>query len=469
MLIKNNLSLFFKSMPNFNKTLFVCTGNVFRSIISEKLFIQNIQSAGLSFQSRSRGIDLYFKTPNPLLNSIVERNYSITLKGHRAQKLSSEDVMWASSIVCFTPAHQQAVIEMCPSIRNKIFLIHSIASLDPVLFKDVDYHDVSETNERLLTGLKALKSAIDKIIKPGSLSIVIAVYNEEKNIKNILTKLVTQSSSQEVREIVVISSGSTDKTNKIIQSIQSPLITLVQEKTRNGKVSALKKAVPFINGDYVLLIDGDVDVKDDFVRECFSCIQTKRVPCTGKVIPIPTKRKFFYRISAVGCEAWNALRYGNDQVGTFLYPSGYTMILSQDNFVDGIKTIDKTTINDDGLLSLVLFQRGILFRYCDNLQVYVTFPKSFRDFFRQKIRTRLGRRQTATSFFKKIEKQWRVELLKATSAQNLIFVIALFVMDALARIIASVKIRFSRNPHIWKPVATTKQSQPAPVVIPLKE
>mgnify|MGYP001574455158 CR=1 FL=1 len=456
-------------MTDFSKTLFVCTGNVFRSVISEKLCIQNARQLGLSVQTRSRGTDLYFKTPNPLLNSIVEKKYLISLKGHRAQKLSTEDIMWASAVVCFTPEHQQAVVKLCPSAKNKTFLIYDVTSLDPVLFKDVDYHDVSETNEYLLTGLKALKSAIDKITKTASLSIIIAVYNEEKNIKNILTKLAMQSSSYEVREIIVVSSGSTDKTDKIIQSIQSPLITLVQEKTRNGKVSALKEAVPFISGDYVLLIDGDVDVEDNFVRECFSCIQNKRVPCTGKVIPIPTKRRFFYKLSVVGCEAWNALRYENDQVGTFLYPSGYTMILSRSDFIDGIKIIDKTTINDDGLLSLVLFQRGILFHYCDNLQVYATFPQSFRDFFRQKIRTRLGRRQTGTAFFKKIEKQWRVELLRVMSAQNLIFVITLFIMDALARIIASVKIRFSRNPHIWKPVVTTKQGQPVPVVIPLKE
>lgn len=456
-------------MPNFNKTLFVCTGNVFRSIISEKLFIQNAQRIGLSVQARSRGTDLYFETPNPLLDVIVEREYSISLKGHRAQKLSTEDIAWASAVVCFTPEHQQTVIKLCPSAKNKTFLIHDITSLDPALFQDVDYYDVSETNEHLLAVSKALKSGVDKITKPASLSVVIAVYNEEKNIKNILMKLVTQSSSHEVRKIVVVSSGSTDKTNKIIQSIQSPLITLVQEKTRNGKVSALKEAVPFINGDYVLLIDGDVDVEDNFVRECFLCINHRAIPCTGKVIPIPTKRKFFYKLSAVGCETWNSLRYKNDRVGTFLYPSGYTMILSRDNFVDGIKAIDKTTINDDGLLSFVLFQRGVLFHYSDNLRVYVTFPQSFRDFFRQKIRTRMGRRQTATYFFKKIEKQWRVELLKTTKAYNFIFIIALFAMDALARIIANVRIRFSRNPHIWKPAVTTKQARPVPVVVPLKE
>lgn len=78
----------------------------------------------------------------------------------------------------------------------------------------------------------------------------------------------------------------------------------------------------------------------------------------------------------------------------------------------------------------------------------------------------MGRRQTATFFFKKIEKQWRVELLKITNVHNFIFIIALFVMDTLARNIANVKIRFNRNPHLWKPVVTTKQVHAVPAVIP---
>lgn len=456
-------------MPDFSKTLFVCTGNVFRSVISEKFFIQNILNTGLPFQVRSRGTGLYFKVPHPLLNHIVEKSYSITLKGHRAQKLSLEDIVWASAIVCFTSKHQQAIIKICPAAKYKTFLIYDITSLDPVLFQDVDYHDVFETNERLLKGLRALKSAIDEIIKPTSLSIVIAVYNEEKNIKNILTKLVAQSSLHKVKEIIVVSSGSTDKTDKIIQSIQSSLITLIQEKTRNGKVSALKEAAPFISGDNVLLIDGDVDIEDSFIRECFSCIHSRKIPCTGKVTPIPVKNKFFYGLSAVSCEAWNTLRDKNDRANAFLYPSGYTMLLSRNDFIDGIKRISDTTINDDGLLSLALFQKDVLFHYCDNLQVYVTFPQSFRDFFRQKIRTRMGRRQTAGYFFKKIEKQWRRELLNIVDAHNFIFVAIFLIADCFARYMANIRIKFSRNPHLWELVATTKQVQVAPRAVSTKK
>lgn len=253
-------------MPDFSKTLFVCTGNVFRSVVSEKLFIQNILNEGLSFQVRSRGTNLYFQTSHPLLNHIVEKNYSITLKDHRAQKISLDDITWASAIVCFTPEHQQTVIKMQRSVKNKTFLIYDITSLNSVLFQDIDYYDISETNEHLSEGLMALKSAVDEITKPVSLSVVMAVYNEERNIKNILIKLAEQSSVRKVKEIVVVSSGSTDRTEDIIQSIQSSLIILVREKTRNGKISALKKAAQFVSGDNILLIDGDVDIEKNFIR-----------------------------------------------------------------------------------------------------------------------------------------------------------------------------------------------------------
>jgi len=263
------------------------------------------------------------------------------------------------------------------------------------------------------------------------------IYNEEKTFGHILTKLVTQSLYQGVKEIIVVSSGSTDRTNDIINSIQSPLINLLQEKTRNGKVSALKKAANIVSGDYVLLIDGDVDIEDNFIKECFYCIYNRRVPCTGKIIPTSIKNKFFYEISVVNCEAWNSLREKCDRTNVFLYPSGYTMLLSSKDFVEGIWNINETTVNDDGVLALTLFQKGVLFHYCDNLRVYVMFPQSFRDFFRQKIRTRMGRRQTASLFFKKIEKRWRRELINAINVRNFVFIIIFLILDSFARCIHS--------------------------------
>jgi glycosyltransferase involved in cell wall biosynthesis/predicted protein tyrosine phosphatase len=444
-------------MIDLSKTLFVCTGNVFRSVISEKFFNRGALENNLPFQARSRGTNIHFKRPNPLLGRIVEEDYSISLKNHQARKISEGDVSWASSIVCFTPEHREEMAKKFPEAKDKIFLIYDISHLDPSLFKDIDYYDVSRMNGFLAEELKALKSAVDGMYHRLSVSVIMAVYNEEKNVANILNKLVGQSAGWAVREIIVVSSGSTDGTDETIRSVESPLIKLIRERTRKGKISAIKKAIPFANGSNVLLIDGDVEIEDDFIERCFSCVCGGMVPCTAKIVPIPAKKRFFHRLSEISCEAWNSLRKKNSKAGAFVYPSGYGMLIGKEDLEVGFEEMEETAINDDGLLSFVLFKKGVLFRYCDDLRVRVVFPQSLRDFFAQKIRTRMGRRQGNADFFKSVEKQWRKEIFATVNADNLFLVSILLVLDALARFLANVKIRFNLDHHLWKPVRTTKR------------
>ncbi len=445
-------------MKDYSKTLFICTGNVYRSVVAEKLFAQQALSGGLPFRVRSRGTNPYFKVPHPLLTRMVREQYSLDIKNHRSQKVSVEDIQWASAVICFTQEHRQEVLGIWPLSRDKTFLIYDIVSTDPGLFQDVDYHDVSETNRHLIRGLEVLKSAVNEMLRTKTLSIVIAAHNEERNIENILNKLLFQSSSQRVNEIIVVSSGCTDRTNQIVESIKSPLVILILETRRNGKISALKKAAPFITGDAVLLLDADVDIDDAFLRACFSCVCENKLPCTGKIIPIKVKSSFYYKLSVVSCEAWNALRVRNNTARTFLYPSGYTMLLSRNYFVSTIESMSDDTINDDGLLSLFLFRKGVVFHYCDNIRVRVVFPQTLQDFFKQKIRTRMGRRQMNTRFFKKIEKQWRRELIGLMNIRNFFFVSIFLLLDIFARYMANLKIKMGRDPHLWAPIPSTKQA-----------
>ena len=92
----------------------------------------------------------------------------------------------------------------------------------------------------------------------------------------------------------------------------------------------------------------------------------------------------------------------------------------------------------------------------EDLRAYVKFPQTFQDFFKQKIRTRMGRRQFDYSFFKKIERKWRRGVVNSINFGNCFHILALLFMDALARYIASVRIKSARNPHLWNPCTTTK-------------
>lgn len=443
-------------MKNYRRTLFVCTGNIFRSIVAEKLFIEQATSMGLHYQARSRGTEPYFDAPNPLLADLVLRRYSIDIKIYRPRKLTEADILWASVIICFTHEHFDMVLKLSSSAENKAYLLEDITFIDKAFFEDIDYRTVSETNGKLLKSLGAIALAIHRCLHPRTLSIAIPVYNEEKTIGNILRKLLSQSTSDYLKEIVVVSSGSTDCTDLVVESVKSPKVVLVKEEMRSGKVNALKKSIPFVTGENILLLDGDMDIEGNFMRTCFQCIYDDKLPCTGRVVPTMISSSFFYKLSVVGCEAWNNLRAGNHKANAFLYPSGYVLLLSNGEFADVVEHMDGGTINDDGSLAFFLFQKGIIFRYCDQLKVYVVFPQTFRDFFRQKIRTRMGRRQTNVRFFKDVERQWREELIRLIDRRSFFFVCFLLLLDFVARCAASVKIKIGSSPHLWRPAPSTK-------------
>ena len=77
------------------------------------------------------------------------------------------------------------------------------------------------------------------------ISIVIPIYNEQRGIKNSIKKIRDFLKKNFKKfEIIIVESGSTDGSNKICQEVvkKNKNIKLINEKTRNGFGSALKKA-----------------------------------------------------------------------------------------------------------------------------------------------------------------------------------------------------------------------------------
>ena len=77
-----------------------------------------------------------------------------------------------------------------------------------------------------------------------SVSIGIPAYNEEKNIGRLLTAILNQKTYYvNIDEVVVISSGSTDRTNIIVDDFvrKDSRIVLIKQRRREGKASAINE------------------------------------------------------------------------------------------------------------------------------------------------------------------------------------------------------------------------------------
>jgi glycosyltransferase involved in cell wall biosynthesis len=90
-----------------------------------------------------------------------------------------------------------------------------------------------------------------------NLSIVIPVYNEEKNIKEILKRVQAQNLAN---EIVVVDDGSTDWTRALLQELDGKnKVRVVLHEHNQGKGAAVVTGFKAAKGDILLIQDADLE------------------------------------------------------------------------------------------------------------------------------------------------------------------------------------------------------------------
>jgi len=94
------------------------------------------------------------------------------------------------------------------------------------------------------------------------LSIIIPVYNEEKTVAEILTRVWRAPLAGWEREIIVIDDGSTDTTRKILKSWEKKVTVLYRSKNE-GKGSAVTMGLRKSSGDIILMQDADLEYSPD--------------------------------------------------------------------------------------------------------------------------------------------------------------------------------------------------------------
>ena len=89
------------------------------------------------------------------------------------------------------------------------------------------------------------------------LSIIIPVYNEKYTIQKILKKIYKLKNLK--KEIIVVNDASTDGTKEILNKNKKKITHLVNHKKNQGKGASIQTAQKLIQGDVVVIQDGDLE------------------------------------------------------------------------------------------------------------------------------------------------------------------------------------------------------------------
>jgi biofilm PGA synthesis N-glycosyltransferase PgaC len=126
-----------------------------------------------------------------------------------------------------------------------------------------------------------------------SVSVGIPAYNEENNIANLLNALLKQRTNiVDINEIIVISSGSTDRTNIIVEELSQKecRIRLIKQDKREGKASAINKFLKAARNEILILESADTIPDYLAIEKLCLPFENPLVGMTG-AHPIPTNNE----------------------------------------------------------------------------------------------------------------------------------------------------------------------------------
>ncbi|EFO1270045.1 glycosyltransferase family 2 protein [Escherichia albertii] len=104
------------------------------------------------------------------------------------------------------------------------------------------------------------------VISSDNLSVIIPVYNEEKNIINILQSLECQSLTG--FNVIVIDDGSKDMTASLVKEYKSLSYSLnLIQQSNMGAAQARENAINFTQSDYLAFIDSDDTLSSDALEK----------------------------------------------------------------------------------------------------------------------------------------------------------------------------------------------------------
>ena len=88
------------------------------------------------------------------------------------------------------------------------------------------------------------------------LSVIMPVYNEQATLPDILQRVLTVPID---KEILIVDDGSTDGTWDFLRQVSDKRIKVYRHATNRGKGSAIRTALPHVEGQFVIIQDGDLE------------------------------------------------------------------------------------------------------------------------------------------------------------------------------------------------------------------
>lgn len=232
---------------------------------------------------------------------------------------------------------------------------------------------------------------IKKYVYP-TVSIIMSVYNEEKNIENKLLNLMNLDYPSERIEIIIGSDGSNDKTGEILSKYQAERIKIHLGKRREGKPSTLNTLVKMATGEILVFTDARQRLHKDAIKELVKNFSDPKVGSVSGELHFEGESNQAGRGVGLYWRYEKFIRKSESKMGSMLGATGALYAIRRELF----PVLPKDLILDDVYVPMQTVQKGYRAIFDKKAKIYDRFSKGAKDEFLRKTRTLAGNFQLFT-------------------------------------------------------------------------
>ncbi|HEX8965758.1 MAG TPA: glycosyltransferase [Patescibacteria group bacterium] len=291
------------------------------------------------------------------------------------------------------------------------------------------------------------------------LSVGICLYNEEKNISRLLSCVLTQrTSSVQIDEIILVISGSTDKTLEIAKQFaqKNKKIKIIHQKKRQGKALAVNEFISTAKNEILILLGGDVYLEETIIEKLGKKFINKTVGMTG-AHPIPINKITDGFLGFAGNLLWDLhhrLSLKHPKMGEVI---AFRKIFRQ---------IPVSSSVDEANIEPLIKGQGYTILYVPTAKIYNKTPTTIKDFIEQRRRIFSGHLavkneqgyQVATLKLSFIIKALYSFLEENPKPIYILYTFFVILLEGYSRFLGFLDYKVYKKDHrVWTQITSTKQ------------
>ncbi len=295
-----------------------------------------------------------------------------------------------------------------------------------------------------------------KSVEKLSCSIGITAHNEEANMAQILQAVLSQRlHAVEIKEIIIVASGCTDRTIEIIQEFmaQEPRIQLYVQEKREGKTSAVNIFLAHATESICVVESGDTVPHEDAIENMVRMFADPAVGMTGAhKVPVNTPEQIVGYLSHLRLKMEHQLCLEIPRLGELIA------------FRKVFDCIPPDIAMDEAFVEALIIRRGLQIRYAPDAVVFNMGPETVQDFIKQRRRNHAGHLYLQEKYGYKVSSLEGTRLLKIAvdeiwGALRLIWILGvLAVLEGYSRMLGWWDYKIRKRTHVvWDIAWTTKE------------